>query len=91
MTHFDRFRSFYKAHWLSVLVDYQQNHYVWSSPRAFVLAKPVKDTLWIEYVSGDLEEMLTIMPQHLFLPKVGFCRRGKEKSYWLANITNKIL
>ena len=88
MTPLEHARKFYGARWGDVFSLYLSSYYVYSSPDAFIMAKPEDEHWWVEYASGDLGRFLTIMP--FWLPYVMFKRRDKLKIYATATLTNKI-
>lgn len=89
MTPSEHARKFYKADWEDMLAFYVERHYVYASPTSLCLAKPEGDHWWIEFLAGDMSEVLTKLP--FWLPEIRFNRRGKPRSYWMADLVNKLL
>ena len=90
MTPFESALLFYQPEKLNeLLMDYLQKHYVYNSPTAFVMAKALDGTWWIEYAAGDMKEIICAMP--FWLPYIRFARNGIVKAYAMAHFVNRIL
>lgn len=89
MTPFDQFKNFYKLEWPHVLTQYLNHHYVYVSPTAIGLVKPEDDAWWIEYVAGDVEELICHLP--FWLPFLNYNDKGRFRCHATARVINLLL
>jgi hypothetical protein len=71
------------------LQRYARSHFLYSSPTAFCLAKPVNGQWWIEFAAGSVEELILKLP--FWLPIISFNRRGRHRTYATATLVNRFL
>src|SRR6185503_9381269 len=81
--------KFYGAKWPDLLSEYIMNHYVYVSPTALCLAKPVGDQWWIEFLAGDMKEVLGHLP--FWLTYISYSRRGNVNVHATATLVNRLL
>jgi hypothetical protein len=82
-------RKFYGKDWDGMLAYYVEYHFVYASPTAICLAKPEGNCWWIEYLAGDMKEVLGHLP--FWLTYISYSRNGIVKVHATATLVNRLL